>query len=109
LRGGLGYKKENVIIFGRSMGSGPSCFLAEQFKPRALILMSPFTSIKDVAYNLIGSISYFVNDHFKNLECMKNIKCPVLLIHGEDDQLIPHSHSKKLFDALLSQIETDIE
>lgn len=70
--------------------------------------MSPFTSIKDVAYNFVGSISYFVNDHFNNLECMKNIKCPVLLIHGEDDQLIPYSHSNKLFDALLSQIESDV-
>lgn len=70
--------------------------------------MSPFTSIKDVAYNLLGSISYFVNDHFNNLKCMKNIKCPVLLIHGEDDQLIPFSHSKKLFDEFLSQIDTDV-
>jgi fermentation-respiration switch protein FrsA (DUF1100 family) len=70
--------------------------------------MSAFTSIKDVAYNLVGSISYFVNDHFNNLESMKNIKCPVLLIHGEDDQLIPCSHSSKLYDALLSQIENDL-
>jgi len=64
--------------------------------------MSPFTSIKDVAYNLVGSLSVLITDHFNNLECMKNIKCPVLFIHGEDDQLIPNTHSSKLLDALMS-------
>ena len=47
--------------------------------------MSPFTSIKDVAYNIVGSLSVLITDHFNNLESMKSIKCPVLFIHGEDD------------------------
>jgi fermentation-respiration switch protein FrsA (DUF1100 family) len=85
------------------MGSGPSSLLAQQFTPRCLILMSPYISIKQVAKNVVsGWLSWMVSDHFNNEECMKTIKCPVLIIHGEKDTLIPSSHSHQLFETLLN-------
>ena len=77
------------------MGSGPASVLAEKICPRALILMSPYISIKSVVKNMYGGwISWMVNDHFNNADSMKNIKCPVLFIHGDKDTLIPSDHSR---------------
>jgi len=57
----MGFDPKDVVLFGRSMGSGPSSLLANIYKPRALILMSAYTSIKDVASNVAGGfLSTFV-------------------------------------------------
>ena len=45
----MGIKESDIIVFGRSMGSGPASFLAGTFNPRALCIMSGYTSIKRVA------------------------------------------------------------
>lgn len=66
--------------------------------------MSPYTTVKDVAVNVAGKfLSMFISEHFNNLEMMKRVKCPVLLIHGEADTLIPSKHSHILFETLLNQ------
>ena len=101
--GGLGYTADQVILFGRSMGSGPTSLLARMYKPRCLILMSPFTTIKKAAANVAGSfLAFFVATHHNNLEHMKSVRCPVLLIHGKKDTLIPPDHSQQLFDAIIA-------
>jgi len=43
-----------IILFGRSIGTGVACYVAEERKPRALILMSAFTSVKNIAKDWIG-------------------------------------------------------
>ena len=97
--GGLGYDPKNVIVFGRSMGSGPASLMGKLFKPRALVLMSAYKTIKDVVKSITGYlISRIVSVHFNNLEEMKHIKCPVLLIHGEVDPLIHATHSEALYE-----------
>ena len=82
------------------MGSGPSTHLASLYNVSSLLLMSPYTSIKDVAKSLIGSLSFlimpFVLERFRNIETIANAKCPVFLLHGLEDRLIPHSHSIEL-------------
>lgn len=76
------------------MGSGPSSLLANIFRPRACILMSPYISVKDVAKNMVGGfLSLLIQEHFNNKEQLKKVKCPVLIIHGEQDTLIPSEHS----------------
>ena len=63
--------------------------------------MSPYTSVREAAENVAGKfLAFFVAKHFDNYEEMKNIKCPVLLIHGKSDPLIPYQHSEKLWEAL---------
>lgn len=54
---------ENIIVFGRSIGTGPATYLASQRKPSSLILMSPFTSLRAVAENLVGGlVKYLVSE-----------------------------------------------
>ena len=75
------------------MGSGPSTYLSSIYKPFSLLLMSPYTCIKDVARTLLGKLSFFltplVYERFRNIDTIKNAKCPVFILHGELDELIP--------------------
>ena len=83
------------------MGSGPSSYVARKFNPRALILMSAFCSVREAAKNVAGGfLGFFVAKSFDNLTEMKQIQCPVILIHGKSDTLIPYEHSQNLFNQL---------
>ena len=92
----LNVEPNHIYVFGRSIGTGPSCYLASKREFAALILMSPFTSIKEVAKNLVGFFSFLVSDRFKNKEYLKNAVCPILFIHGQKDTLIPYQHTIEL-------------
>jgi esterase/lipase len=102
--GGLGYKSKNILIFGRSIGTGPATYLASRFKVGALIIMSPYTNIKGVAANVAGKFaSFFISSHFDNAAAMKSVRCPVILLHGKQDTLIPSTHSEALWKILHEQ------
>ena len=63
--------------------------------------MSPYTTVREAAENVAGKfLAFFVAKHFDNFEEMKSIKCPVLIIHGKADPLIPCHHSERLFQIL---------
>lgn len=93
----LKYQPEEIFLFGRSMGSGPACHLASTYEASSLILLSPYTSLKDVVSSLVGRLpALIVKERFKNAEAIQNSKCPTLIIHGRDDRLIAASHSEVL-------------
>lgn len=102
----LGVKTQNIIIFGRSIGSGPAAHLAAQRKVGGLILMSPYTSIRDVAKNIAGSVAqYFVADRFRNIDKMKKVGCSICFLHGKKDKLIPFKHSQDLMEEFEKHIK----
>ena len=95
----VGVPENDIILFGRSMGSGPTSYLSSIRKPCCLLLMSPYTSIKEAAKSLLGwasFITFIVYEKFRNIDSIKNAKCPVFFLHGQQDTLIPHSHSQDL-------------
>ena len=55
---------------GRSLGSGPAVQIASKFQPGGLILMSGYTSIKSVANNKVGFLSFLLAEQFNNLDKM---------------------------------------
>ena len=70
----ISVKESDIILFGRSMGSGPATYLASQYNACALLLMSPYTSIKDVARSLLGWMSFLsviVYERFRNIDLIK--------------------------------------
>lgn len=98
----LNIPNNKIIVMGRSIGSGPATFLAEKYNPGAVILVSGFTNIKEVAKHLFGFFgSMIIKDRFHNLERIKKIKCPALFIHGKNDSVIPSSHSELLYGTSL--------
>ena len=60
----MGIEESDVIVFGRSMGSGPAAFLAGNFNPGALCLMSAYTSIRGVARDQVGFLRIFLKERF---------------------------------------------
>ena len=88
----------NIYVLGRSIGTSPAIYLSSKRKPNALFLISAFTSIKAVADNLVGFLKILVKDRFFSLEYIKEVTCPIMLIHGQSDQLIPFTETLKLKD-----------
>ena len=90
------YDEKEIIIFGRSVGSGPAVELASITEPAALILMSAYTSLKNVAKDFSKWIGCLVKERFNSIRKIRDIDCPILLIHGEADDVIKVDHSKRL-------------
>lgn len=95
------FLKENIFIFGRSIGTSPAIYLSSQRKPGALIIVSGFTSIRDATESLCGNffgkfLKLFVSERFTSIKYIKQVTCPTLFIHGLKDNLIPYEHSQKL-------------
>jgi pimeloyl-ACP methyl ester carboxylesterase len=80
------------------MGSGPSIHLCANRQPANLILISPYTSIKNVSKELLGTFmsGLLIKERFKNIDKIGEVDCPILLIHGKKDKLVPHEHSENL-------------
>ena len=65
----VGVRESDVVICGRSMGTGPTTYLGSRKSPRALVLISPYASIKAAASSLLGSaISVLVYERFNNVD-----------------------------------------
>ena len=90
----LKVSNENIFIYGRSLGTSPAIYLSSKINPKALFLVSSFTSMKDIGSDKF--CSWFVEDIFKSINFIDTIKCPILFIHGKEDSLISYSHSEKL-------------
>jgi len=89
-----GFKPEDIIVDGFSIGSGPATELATTKPVGGLVLEAPFLS----APRVVTRIRILPIDPFPNLKMIKDVKCPVLVIHGTDDSVIPHGHGKELFE-----------
>lgn len=88
----------DIILMGRSIGSGPATHFGNQYPVGGLVLISPFTSLKSAAqYNFTAVASVLVKQRFDNQTKMMEIKCPCLFIHGKDDTLVPFNHSRILY------------
>jgi fermentation-respiration switch protein FrsA (DUF1100 family) len=95
LTGDLGIPLENIIVHGRSLGGGPAMDLASKHTVGGVILESTFTSAFAVPFNM--RILPF--DKYPNLEKLKNVTSPVLVIHGRLDRTISFIHAERLFAA----------
>lgn len=85
---------DRIIIFGRSVGSGPAVHLAARRPAAGLVLQSPFVS----AFRVLTRIPLLPFDKFPNHKEIRHVHCPLLIIHGNNDRVIPFWHGRKLFD-----------
>lgn len=91
-----------VIYFGESLGAAVALRLAVEHPPSALVLRSPFASM-----TLVGQHHYpmlpvrlLLRDRFPSIERAPQIRCPVLVIAGTSDTIVPIDHSRRLYDAI---------
>ena len=103
MRNTLHVPTQNIVLYGRSLGSGPSCHLAagtaasDDGPVGGLILHAPFMSVYRIVVDT-GCTVY--GDRFPNIEYAPMIHSSVLLIHGTSDQIVPFYHSEKIYQAL---------
>jgi fermentation-respiration switch protein FrsA (DUF1100 family) len=89
----LNVSANRIILYGRSIGSGPSSFLSEKYEVAGVILHSPIMSALRVVFNLRFTLPF---DKFPNIDRMANIDCPVFVIHGRRDEIVPFYHAEEL-------------
>eukprot|EP00188_Purpureofilum_apyrenoidigerum_P002889 Plantae.Rhodophyta-Purpureofilum_apyrenoidigerum.ctg29423.p1 GENE.Plantae.Rhodophyta-Purpureofilum_apyrenoidigerum.ctg29423~~Plantae.Rhodophyta-Purpureofilum_apyrenoidigerum.ctg29423.p1 ORF type:complete len:249 (-),score=32.63 Plantae.Rhodophyta-Purpureofilum_apyrenoidigerum.ctg29423:254-1000(-) len=95
----IGIPGSEIVVFGRSLGSGPSTDLASKISEvGGLILLSPLESAIRVVLGKAATACFFW-DIFPNLKKIKRVCSPVLIMHGEEDEVINVSHGKNLYKA----------
>ncbi|AES77805.1 putative serine aminopeptidase, S33, alpha/Beta hydrolase [Medicago truncatula] len=91
-----GSKEEDIILYGQSVGSGPTTDLAARLPNlRAVILHSPILSGLRVMYPVKRTYWF---DIYKNIDKIPMVNCPVLVIHGTADDVVDCSHGKQLWE-----------
>ena len=89
-----GFKPEDIIVDGFSIGSGPATELAATKPVGGLILEAPFLS----APRVVTRVRLLPVDPFPNLKRIADVKCPLLIMHGTKDNVIPYNQGKALFE-----------
>ncbi|KAJ4798891.1 alpha/beta-Hydrolases superfamily protein [Rhynchospora pubera] len=88
--------EEDIILYGQSVGSGPTCDMGSRLsRLRAVVLHSPIMSGLRVMYPVKHTYWF---DIYKNIDKIPSIKCPVLVIHGTSDEVVDCSHGKQLWE-----------
>ena len=95
-----GVSEKNLILYGESLGTGVATHLAQNKNYAGVILETPFTSMIDAAKKFYPYIpvKLLLKDKFENYKKIKNINSPILIMHGEVDQLVPFSMGKKIYE-----------
>lgn len=92
--------EDNIVLYGESIGGAVAVNLAAKSGVGALITEEAFTSTKDMAKIYYPFIPHFIiSSRLDSLSKIKNIKCPKLIIHSVDDEIVPFSLGEKLFNA----------
>jgi len=95
-----GFETGNISLFGRSLGGAVAVDIARQQPLAGVILCSTFSSGADMARAMgLGLMVGLVRNRFNSVDKIRQLKSPLLSLHGDNDQVIPLRLGKKLFDA----------
>lgn len=96
-----GVDGRTIVIHGRSLGGGPSVWLAERVEAAALVLEAAFTSLPDAGAHHYPylPVRLLSRVKFENVERLNRCHLPLLIVHSEEDEVVPYSHGRRLFDA----------
>ena len=94
------YKSEDISVYGRSIGGAIALELGSREKVKSIVVQSSFTSLRDIAKEIYPIVPNVLvkNDFWNSKEIVKKINCPILISHGDKDEIVPVSHSYKLFE-----------
>ena len=100
-----GYKEEDIILFGESLGTGVAMQLATKYNFAALILESPYSSIVSVAKKSYWfvPVNLLIKDKFESLKVAPKITSPILIIHGTNDKVVAYDEGEKLYRSINSK------
>jgi len=98
--GSKGVPEKNIIIYGESLGTGVAVEVAQNKNFAGIILESPFTSMVDAGKNIYPflPVKLLLKDKYESNKKIKNIKSPILVMHGEVDNIVPFRMGKKMYE-----------
>ncbi|WP_400073233.1 alpha/beta hydrolase [Zobellia russellii] len=96
------YQEKEIILYGRSFGTGIATWLASENEPEKLVLESPFYSAVALGKHRFPflPIDWLSNFRFPSNEYIKQVECPIYIFHGKEDNVIPYESAEKLFAAI---------
>jgi uncharacterized protein len=94
-----GLKPSEIVAYGESIGSGVATQLARLRPVKALVMEATFTSIVDVGRQVWWCLplQLIMVDQYRNLEHIKGVKVPLLIMHGARDRMIPVTQARHLY------------
>ena len=102
------YSEDKIVVLGYSIGTGPATKIASTNKPRLLILQAPYYSLTDMMKRTYPIIPTFILKYqFETNEYIRDCGMPIVIFHGDKDEVIYHGSSIKL-KKLLKQSDTVI-
>ena len=89
-----------IILYGESLGTGVAVEMAKKNDFNSIILESPFTSIENSAkiYYPYLPVKYLLKDRYDTISKIKMVESPIMIMHGEKDDVVPFSMGKELFE-----------
>ena len=94
LTGKLAVTPDTIVAYGRSLGAGAAVDLAARRTVGGVILESPFLT----AFRVMTRVPLFPFDKFRNVDKIGRVRCPLLILHGEADEIVPFWHGRALFE-----------
>lgn len=96
------FPENEIIIYGRSLGTGIATRLASETNPKMLLLETPYFSLIDVGMSYLPIIpfDFLLRYKMRTDLCIKRVHCPIHLFHGLKDEVVPYKSSLKLVTLL---------
>ncbi len=96
-----GVTAQNIVVVGRSLGSGVATYVAAKRQVRGVVLITPYDSILAVAKNHFPyfPVAWLLKHRFPSAKFAEHIQAPALMISADHDDVIPAIHTQRLFDA----------
>lgn len=90
-----------IVLHGQSLGAALAAWLARQVEPGALILESAFTSVPELAAGLYPWLPArrLARFDYATLADLGAVRCPVLVVHSPEDEIVPYAHGRRLYEA----------
>lgn len=102
------YPDYGVVVSGRALGTAVAVYLAQHREAQGLILFSPFTNMMEVVSDVFPKDEIVIEEAmpfvFDNLERIRKVKCPILMINGSDDSTVPSHMAHELEAAVRSPL-----
>jgi len=94
-----GVAPEHVVYFGRSLGAAVTVDLALAHPPRGVVLESPFASVRAMGNAVVPGAGFLFRTRWDSLAKIARLRAPLLVIHGEADEVVPFAQGRALFAA----------